>query len=89
MLNVVHQNFETSLVYQKNFTYNALNYNKAILKPQKHEQRRLNNVSSIQIYLAEKDVFKLVTNGGGHGNKGIISQILQLKICLFYQMGHH
>jgi DNA-directed RNA polymerase beta subunit len=72
----------------KNFTYNALNYNKAILKPQKHEQRRLNNVSSIQIYLAEKRRVQVGDKmAGRHGNKGIISQILPIEDMPFLPDG--
>jgi DNA-directed RNA polymerase beta subunit len=72
----------------KNLTYNALNYNKAILKPQKHEQRRLNNVSSIQIYLAEKRRIQVGDKmAGRHGNKGIISQILPIEDMPFLPDG--
>nr|AXB71867.1 RNA polymerase beta subunit [Chlamydomonas sp. UWO 241] len=72
----------------KNFTSNALNHNKPILKAQKHVPRRLNNVFSIQIYLAEKRRIQVGDKmAGRHGNKGIISQILPIEDMPFLPDG--
>jgi DNA-directed RNA polymerase subunit beta len=74
--------------FSKNFSYNALNYNKPILKEQKRQQRRLNNISSIQIYLAEKRRIQVGDKmAGRHGNKGIISQILPIEDMPFLPDG--
>lgn len=61
----------------KSFFNNQLNTNKINPQSPKKFKIKLNNISSIQIYLAEKRRVQVGDKiAGRHGNKGIISQIL-------------
>ena len=63
--------------FSNKFFNRQLNNNKSNIKPPKKSQNTFTNISSIQIYLAEKRRVQVGDKmAGRHGNKGIISQIL-------------